>query len=320
MNNQNKIFLVLGIVIGVTIVAIYSFQPSKNTPTDSSYSENKIEETPKPHLEDKFVPFPVEIDFAGEKVPLDNIDVEEKLDRELIVNTYWHSQTILFHKRAHRWFPVIEPILKSENVPDDFKYLALIESGLDNVVSPAGARGFWQFMKSTAKSYNLEVNGDIDERYHVEKATVAACKYLKKAKNKFGSWTLAAASYNMGIAGLSNRLEEQKCSNYYDLLLNAETGRYIYRMLAAKQILTNSSSYGFEFNENDLYQPYNYTIVSIDSSISDLTSFAINQGTNYKILKLLNPWLRSNQLPNPENKVYEIKISNDIHPIEPYNE
>lgn len=316
---KSKIIFITGLVLGISIIAALSFQSSskqsneeneQKTATDNENNEqNNIRG-------DKLVPFPKTIDFANEKVPLQNLDVAERLDRELIVNTYWHSQTILFHKRATRWFPIIEPILKSENVPDDFKYLTVIESGLDNVVSPAGARGFWQFMKSTAKTYDLEINENIDERYNVEKATKAACIYLKNAKDKFGSWTLAAASYNMGIAGLDNRLNQQKCTSYYDLLLNEETARYVYRIIAAKQIMTNSEIYGFEFIDDDLYKPYNYNIVKVDSTINDLTSFAINQGINYKILKLLNPWLRRNQLPNPNNKTYEIKISTDIKPVQ----
>lgn len=315
---KNKIIFITGLILGVSIIAILSFQTTLKQSNDDPENEssNKVNTENDNIRGDKLVPFPKTMVFANEEVPLKNIDVAERLDRELIVNTYWHSQTILFHKRATRWFPVIEPILKEENVPDDFKYLTVIESGLDNVVSPAGARGFWQFMKSTANSYNLEVNDNIDERYNVEKATRAACTYLKNAKDKFGSWTLAAASYNMGIAGLENRMNQQKCTSYYDLLLNEETARYVYRIIAAKQIMTNSEIYGFEFIDDDLYEPYSYSIVKVDSTVNDLTSFAINQGINYKILKLLNPWLRTNQLPNPNNKTYEIKISTDIKPVQ----
>lgn len=325
MKRTNTIYLyfIAGIVVCISVLVLFSFQ-DKHSNDYSELKSNTTEDTSSIEVskatESILIPLPEKMDFAGEEVPLTNLDVAERLDRELIVNTYWHSQTILFHKRSTRWFPIIEPILKQNNVPDDFKYLALIESGLDNVVSPAGARGFWQFMKTTAKSYNLEVNENVDERYHVEKATEAACKYLKKAKDNFGSWTLAAASYNMGIAGLNKKLKAQQCTNYYDLLLNSETARYIYRILAAKQILTHSELYHFTFEDNELYQPYNYKVVNIDTSITDLNQFAIQQGINYKILKLLNPWLRSNQLPNPTQKTYNIKISTDIHPIESINE
>jgi len=251
---------------------------------------------------------PTGLIFAGETVPLEKLDVREKLDRELLVNTYWQSSSILLHKRANRWFPVIEQILAEENVPDDLKYLALIESGLTNVVSPAGATGFWQFMRETGKEYGLEIRTGVDERYHVELSTRAACSYLKQAKDKYGSWTLAAASYNMGMSGLQKQIDRQKVNNYYDLLLNEETGRYVYRTIALKEILNNSSQYGFHLREKDLYSPYNFYTVEVDSSIADLTLLASTYNTNYKTLKLLNPWLRDTFLQNPSGKVYVLKL------------
>lgn len=251
---------------------------------------------------------PKDLTFAGEIVPLEKLDVREKLDRELLINTYWQSSSILLHKRANRWFPIIEEILAEENVPDDLKYLALIESGLTNVVSPAGATGFWQFMRETGKEYGLEIRTGVDERYHVELSTRAACDYLKEAKEKYGSWTLAAASYNMGMNGLQKQINRQKANNYYDLLLNTETGRYVYRTIALKEILNNSSQYGFHLREKDLYQPYSFYTIEVDSSIADLTVLASTYNTNYKTLKLLNPWLRDTFLQNPKGKVYVVKL------------
>lgn len=254
------------------------------------------------------MPTPEELSFAGEKVPLDNIIVREALDKEIHANTYWHSNTFFYFKRAHRWFPIIEKILKENGVPDDFKYLAVIESGLLNVTSPSGAKGFWQFMKATGKDYSLEISDDVDERLNLEKATVAICKYFKEAYKIFGNWTLAAASVNMGKAGIKGQLEKQKADNYYDLLLNIETGRYVYRILAVKCIFENPSQYGFNFREEDLYPPYQTTSIEVDSSISNLVDFANTVGTNYKTLKVLNPWLRTNELKNSSGKIYEILI------------
>jgi len=251
---------------------------------------------------------PKTLDFAGEEIPMNLLDVREKMDRELLVNTYWQSQTLLLLKRSHRWFPLIEKILKEEGVPEDFKYLALMESGLTQIVSPAGATGFWQLMKDAARERGLEVNNDVDERYHIEKSTYAACAYLKEAKEKFGSWTLAAASYNMGMAGINSQLERQKATNYYDLVLNEETSRYIFRILAAKTIMSDPKSFGFNFREEDLYGSLKFKEIEVDSTIPNLADFAFQQGINYKTLKFLNPWMRDNHLPNSSRKKYLIKI------------
>ncbi len=254
---------------------------------------------------------PNTIEFAGEEVPLNLIDVREKLDRELHVNTYWQSNTLLFIKRSNRWFPVIEKVLLEENVPNDFKYLALIESGLTQIVSPAGAAGFWQIMKKTAPEYGLEVTSEVDERYHVEKSTRAACLYLKEAKEKFGSWTLAAASYNMGQAGLQRQLNKQEVNSYYDLLLNSETSRYLFRIVAAKHILSNANQFGFNFRPKDLYPVITYKTIETDSVIASFTEFSAQNGINYKVLKYLNPWLRSKKLTNSNRKSYEIRIPDE---------
>lgn len=257
------------------------------------------------------IPTPTELTFAGESVPLKIMDVKEKLDRELHVNSYWHSNTFLNLKRASRWFPVIEPILKENGIPDDFKYLAVIESGLTNAVSPAGATGYWQFMKETGKSYGLEINSEIDERYHIEKATKAACDYLSDAYMLYGSWSLVAASYNMGMGGVNKQLERQKVDSYWDLLLNQETGRYVYRIMAVKEVLNNPDTYGFVIDESDLYQPYETHDLELSKGQADLAQFAIDQGINYKILKTLNPWLRKRALTNSSGKTYVLKMPDD---------
>lgn len=254
------------------------------------------------------IPIPTDIDFAEEKPNLTDPEVVERLDREIHVNTYWQSNSLLMFKRANRYFPTIEPILKEYGVPDDFKYLALIESGFQNIVSPAGAVGFWQIMKGTGKDYGLEITAEVDERYHLQKATEAACKYLLEAKKKFGSWTLAAASYNMGMNGLSKQLDRQKATNYYDLLLNAETARYVFRILAVKAIMESPETYGFHIREKDLYQPIPVRAVEIDSAVTHFADFAAQFNISYKTLKYHNPWLRQNYLKNSARKKYVILI------------
>ncbi|NJB83861.1 lytic transglycosylase domain-containing protein [Wenyingzhuangia aestuarii] len=256
----------------------------------------------------KAIKTPVGLDFAEESVPLHKYDVKERVDREFLVNTYWQSNGLLLIKRAHKYFPIIEPILAKNNIPDDFKYLAVIESGLQNVTSPAGAKGFWQLMPTTAREYGLEVNDNVDERYHLEKATEAACQYLLKAKEEFGTWTEAAAAYNVGMNGLSRRMKEQQVSSYYDVLLPDETARYLPRIIAIKEILSKPYDYGFVYEKNDLYLLPKYRTVKLDSVIHNIAGFAKNFNTNYKELKLLNPWLRENKLNNSTRTEYKIKI------------
>jgi hypothetical protein len=257
--------------------------------------------------------FPTEVNFAGESAPLKITDVRERLDRELLINANLDATTALIIKRANRAFPIIEPILKQYGVPDDFKYLAVIESGLINATSSSGAKGVWQFMPDTAKEKGMEVNDMVDERYHLEKSTEAACKYFLAAKEKFGTWTMAAASYNGGMNGMSKKIEEQKVADYYDLGLTEETSRYVFRILALKEIMKNPNLYGFSIYQSDLYAPIPTKKVEVDSTINDLTTFAQSQGINYKLLKIHNPWLRDRKLPNPSKKKYEIKI-----PLEGY--
>jgi len=251
---------------------------------------------------------PANLDFADEALPLDNPDILERMDRELLVNTYWQSNGLLMFKRANKYFPVIEPILARHGIPEDFKYLAVIESGLQNVTSPAGARGFWQIMKATGRENGLEINDNVDERYNLELATEVACKYLLKAKKRFGSWTLAAASYNAGMAGVSRRLKEQGVNTYYDLLLGEETGRYIFRIVALKEILNNPDQYGFNFRHKDLYNTIPTFKVEVDTAVTSFVNFAERFGINYKILKLHNPWLREKHLNNKSGKPYLIDI------------
>lgn len=246
--------------------------------------------------------------FANEMVPLNDQEVRERFDRELLVNTFWHSNTMLNYKLASKYFDDIENILAEEGVPTDFKYLAVAESGLRNVVSPAGAAGYWQFMKSTGLEYGLEINNEVDERYDYVKATYAACEYLKDAKARFGSWTLAAASYNVGMAKLSKRLSEQQVDDYYDLYLNSETSRYVFRILAYKMVFENPSKFGFDFIPSDLYEPYQYYKLIVENSIPDLAQFAIDNGTTYKMLKVVNPWLTDKKLTISTGNSYIIKI------------
>lgn len=288
----------------LTCILFFSFANTANEiKSDQEYQQHIAE-----HYKVFSLPSPHEISFANEIVPLSDLDISERLDKEIVINTYYHSQTFFVLKRANRWFPIIEPILKEEGVPDDFKYLAIIESNLDNVVSPAGAAGFWQFMKQTGITYELEINAFVDERYNIEKSTRAACKYLKNAYGLFNSWTLAAAAYNMGSGGVQSKLSEQDCTNYYDLYLNQETARYVFRILAMKAIFTNPEYYGFNIRPKDLYQPYPTQSIEIDSSITDLNKFAQDNGYNLKIIKLLNPWLRDKSLPNRSRKKYKILL------------
>ncbi len=254
------------------------------------------------------VEIPDTVFFAKERVPIEFYDVYESLDREMTVNTYWHSQTILLLKKASRFFPVIEPILKKQRIPDDFKYLVIAESGFANAVSPAGASGFWQFMKATAQKYGLKINDEVDERYNLEKATAAACKHLKELYNTYKNWTMVAAAYNIGGGNLDKIISNQKTSNYYDLYFNEETARYVFRIVALKIIFENPEKYGFYLPKKQHYPFIPTDIDTIDTLIQDLPQFAIDKGINYKILKLFNPWLRKYQLTASKEDPFIIKI------------
>jgi len=251
---------------------------------------------------------PEHLEFAGEMVPVENFDTRESLDKELLVNGYWHSRTLMILKKSKRYFATIEPILKKYGIPDDFKYLAMAESGFENVVSPAKAAGVWQLLASTASEYGLEVNACVDERYNLEKSTEAACKYLLESYNKFGNWTMAAATYNAGREGLANQIEKQKTGNYYDLLLNDETARYVFRLIAHKLIVEHPEAFGFDLAENDYYPIISTNTVDVVSSIDNIADFAMQQSTNYKIIKQFNPWLRQSYLDVKPGKKYQISI------------
>ena len=291
----------IAVLLGISGLCIYAVQ---DAPTDSSIQEKLVNDYNVYAL-----PIPIYLEFAGEPVPISDPDIRERFDKELLVNTYWQSNALLMIKRAHKYFPVIEPLLKKHGIPDDFKYLAVAESGLENVSSPAGASGFWQILKGTAKEYGLEVNDYVDERYHLENATEVAAEYLKNSKEKFGSWTLAAAAYNAGNGGVSKQISRQKADNYYyDLLLNSETSRYVFRILAFKEILSDPRKYGFNYREKDLYERIPSYLVKVDTAVTDFADFAKQFDINYKILKIHNPWLRETYLKNGSGKEYYIEI------------
>lgn len=249
--------------------------------------------------------------LAGENIPTHIQDIRERLEREILRNAYYHSSTIMNLKRSTRYFPEIERILSEEGVPLDFKFLAVAESDLTNATSPAGAKGMWQFLRATGKEYGLEVNNDIDERMHFEKSTRSACKYLKRLHQRFDSWTMAAAAYNMGGSRLKKESSAQKSDNYYDLNLNQETARYVFRIAALKEIMTNPETYGYNLDPNDYYQPLNdHSVVEQTTTVDNLGAFAEKYGISYRQLKVYNPWMKSSRLPNTSGKLYKIKIPN----------
>jgi hypothetical protein len=300
------------VLIGLALI-LSGFSLWKIT-KENSDSEDYISEsysTTQIHLPGdsiRLFDLPLELDFAGEKVPLGNGDILERLEREIYVNAYWESNMILLLKRSAKYLPEIGQMLKDEGIPDDFKYLAIAESGLMNVGSPAGARGYWQILEDTGKEYGLEITNTVDERYHFEKATLAAIRYFKKAHAKFGDWTAVAASYNMGQSGFSKRQEEQSHRNFYDLYLNEETSRYLFRILAFKVIFENPGNFGYHLEEDDFYRLPEFTTHKVEGDIRDLALWAKNHGSNFKYLKLYNPWLRDRNLKARKGKVYEIRL------------
>jgi hypothetical protein len=297
--------LIALIAVGLTAIITLNFQHKSND-TDEDYQrafQNNYR---------IFSPvIPDEIDFCGERVPLEIYHVYERMDREMLVNVYWQSNILLLMKRANRFFPIVERILREHDMPEDMKYLMAAESGFMNVVSSAGAAGFWQFLKGTAQQYGLEVNNEVDERYHLEKATVAAINYLRAHYRRYNNWTLTAAAYNTGEGNIRRHIENQQITDYYNMHLPEETMRYVFRILALKTIMENPVSYGIILREKDLYPPIPVKTVAVDTTITDLFTFARQQGTTYQQLKALNPWLRSNNLPNRSRKKYEISIPLD---------
>jgi membrane-bound lytic murein transglycosylase D len=285
-------------VLGITLLFYNAIQKKEIDPKTNTHETYKI----------KALQLPENLNFAGERVPLEKSDIRERMDRELLVNTYWQSNGLLLIKRANKYFPILEPMLKKYGLPNDFKFLALAESGFIDETSSVGAAGMWHFLKATGKEYGLEINENVDERYNIEKATEVAAAYLKKSKERFNSWTLAAAAYNAGNFGISKRLESQQVANYYDALLPDETERYVFRIIALKEVISNPEKYGFVFEEDDLYTLPKTRIIKVDTAISNIASFAKKLGITYKEFKTNNAWLRENNLKNKSRKVYEIKI------------
>lgn len=277
-------------------------------PQDTPHEAQSAVATPHSIAINPYVPS--EMTFAGKQIDLRRADLRERLDRELITFTYGHTTTLLMIKRANRYFPIIEPILKECGIPDDLKYLMVIESSVDiRALSPAKAAGLWQFMPATGKEYGLEVSAHVDERYHVEKATRAACKYLKDGYAKYGDWLTVAASYNAGFGRISGELQKQQADNSMDLWLVRETSRYMFRILAAKQVFALPSRYGFILHAADLYPTLPTKPFEVKTTIPDLGAFAKAQGVPMSLLKEANPWLLSNTLPVRQGgKVYTIQI------------
>ena len=300
---KNKLVFFLSTIIALTVtVKLFIFATSETSNTDKPMELKPVGQQPY---------IPSNLLFAEENVPLHHNDVKESLDRELLTNAYWHSQTILLFKRANRYFPIIEPILKQYGIPEDFKYIPVIESGFLNISSPSGAKGFWQLIEGTAKENGLEVNEDIDERNNIEKSTVAACNFFLQSYEKFKRWSMVAASYNMGMTGLGNQAKNQGTNDFYDLWLNTETSRYVFRIIAMKIIFENPKMYGIILKKSSLYPPFEYKNIEIDTTINSLFEFAQSKGISYKAFKTFNPWLVSTKLTNKTRKKYLIAIPDD---------
>lgn len=298
---MNKLFARFGLLSGILFCfLLFISYSNKETP------DFKKEGEMLPQII-KAIPFQPQTSFAGESLPSESEDALERLDREILVNSYWHSNTALSLKLANRFFPVIEKILKEQGVPEDFKYLAVAESGLRNVTSPAQAKGFWQFRELAAEEFGLEVNIEVDERYHLEKSTLAASKYIKQLHNRFGSWTNAAAAYNIGPTRYQRILEEQGQTNYYDLNLNPETSRYVFRLMGIKTLFESPENFGFYLEESELYKPFKFKTIKVDETVDSWSDFSAKHGISYRELKRLNPWLIDSKLTVKKN-VYEIKI------------
>lgn len=305
---MNRIITYIFIIITI-ILLIYGFDRL------ISNKQTQLPGTNEQYYKIVSVPLPDTLYLAGEEMPLDIFYVREALDRELSVNTYWHSATLQLIKRSYRWFPIFDSILIANDVPVDFRYIAVIESGLSNATSPSGAIGYWQFLKGTAKEMGLEINKEVDERYHIEKSTEAACRYFLESYEKFGNWTLVAAAYNAGNKGITKQLERQKSGSYYDLLLSDETSRYVYRIAAIKLIFENPELYGFYIDESDKYPPITFHTVLVEDKVEDFADLAKINGISYKILKYFNPWLRQNYLKNKKKKTYYLKIPDSPYDI-----
>lgn len=301
---KKSIYFLAGMGAMFAVFAVSAYTNDSNNGGDSAQSVH----APK---------IPAQMDIAGERVPLEIIEVRERVDREILMNTFAHSATFAFFKLGNRFFPVIEPILAANGVPDDFKYLAVIESGLRNVGSPAGAKGYWQFLKATAIQFGLEVNDEVDERNDIEKSTAAACRYLLASKERFGSWTAAAAAYNMGDGGFTNSAKAQFSNNYYDLYLNMETSRYVPRILAVKEIMKHPEQFGFNLDYDDYYPKLDdVTILQVSETVPMWSEFAKEHGISLATFKFYNPWAIGPGLSNKAKKTYLVKIPKDQKRIE----
>lgn len=300
---NRKTILAAAVIAGIAMILLSVSQSFKRTGNNDGYviMHDSL-------FSNKPYKLPEEVTFAGERMPLENFDTRESLDREILTSAYRHSSTILIIKRANRYLPVIEKILKKYDIPDDFKYLAAAESEYSNMISPAGATGFWQIMQATGLEQGMEINSVVDERYDIEKSTQFACDYFRKSYEKYGNWTLAAASYNGGRAAIDEQIEIQKQNNYYDLLLTEETARYIFRAVAYKLIISDPETYGFMISRDELYPELRYHEVKVDTAVTSFSRFAEQFGTNYKMLKFLNPWLRKPYLTPKPGKEYIIKV------------
>jgi len=303
VNSKRKTIIAAFIVLSTLFIifsAVVGFKGYSN-PSNNVFSEDTV-------FTNRTYKLPDNVTFAGEKMPLENFDTRESLEREILTSAYRHSSTIMIIKRANRYLPVIEKILRKNNIPDDLKYLAAAESEFSNMISPVGATGFWQIMPETGREAGMEINNEVDERYDLEKSTQFACEYFQKSYEKYGNWTLAAASYNGGRSAVDEQIQIQNQNNYYDLLLSEETARYIFRAVAYKLIITDPGSYGFTIDKDDLYPELKYFEVKVDSAVTSFSRFAEMYGTNYKLLKFLNPWLRKSYLTPKPSKEYIIKI------------
>ena len=307
---QLSIFLALSAII--ILFAYISYNELRHRSSPQTMSDEAVA-TPEFNVESGPLPaisydLPNNVTFAGEQVPMELPDVRERLDKELQINIYLHSNTIFLIKRANRWLPQMQEILRAHDIPDDFKYLPLIESNLLNVVSPAEAVGYWQILKTSGQEFGLEITNEVDERYNPLKATEAACKYLKQAYRKFGNWTLVAASYNRGMGGIERAIENQREKSYYDLFLNEETSRYVFRLIAIKEIVENPLRYGFKINPKHYYEEEPLEYVEVTETVKSLVDFAKNHGTNYKLIKRHNPWLRDEKLTVKKGRRYKIAL------------
>jgi len=297
---SKHLYALCGMIVLAFLLNILSFSSDKSTDSYEKFFKENY------HVFG--MSLPKDLNFAGEKVPLNDFMIAESMDRELTSNVYFQSQTVMLIKRANRWFPIIEPILKRNGVPDDIKYIPLIESNLTNAVSPRGATGFWQFMEPSGKNYGLEITEEVDERYSVEKSTQAACDYFKDGYSKYNSWCMALAGYNYGFGAVAEQVKKQNTTNYFELLLPEETTRYVFRILALKEIVSNPKKYGFHIRKKDLYPPVKTQVVILDSSVTDFVSYARTFDLNYKTFKYFNPWLRQTYLTNTLKKKYQVLL------------